>query len=77
MFYVFTDLHDGFERYWTGALSNLGAPKTTASLSGALEFPTARAAYEIAGREGRTVRSLLNFRVGRRPDPINLRSLIS
>lgn len=77
MFYVFTDLQNGFERYWTGELTRLGAPETTATLSGARDFNTARDAYYVAGEEARRSRALLTFRVGRRPDPINLRSLIS
>lgn len=77
MFYVFTDLQNGFERYWTGEFTSLGAPKTTATLSDARDFHTARDAYDVAGEESRHTRALLTFRVGRRPDPINLRSLIS
>lgn len=77
-FFIYTDVESEFgERYWAGDFTKNGTPSTTVKLSGALSFPTPRLAYDHAGNESRFCRALLNFRVGRRPEPINLRSLIA
>jgi hypothetical protein len=77
-FFIYMQPDSGIgERYFTGNFTRLGSPDTTDFLPVAVGFPTARAAYDYAGKEAMFCRALLNFHVGRRPDPINLRSLLS
>lgn len=75
MHVVYTTVLKGAERYWTGAFTQMGTPAITDSLDGAIQFDGARSAYEWAGLESRRCLALGNFRVGRRPTPVNLRSV--
>lgn len=77
-FFIYTDVESQIgERYFVGGFTRTGAPSTTTKLSEGLSFPTPRAAYDFAGNEAKFCRALLGFRVGRRPTPVNLRSLLA
>ena len=60
--------------YWTGRLSPSASAVLTDSVEGARKFATAREAYDFAGERVARCRRMLDFRVGRRPTPVNLRS---
>lgn len=78
MYFIFTDAASELgERYFVGHFTKLGSPSLVVSLSLALAFPTARQAYDHAGEEAKFCRALQTFKVGRRPNPVNLRSLIN
>lgn len=77
MFYVFTNRCTRVdERYWTGEFTSGGSPATTTRLADAAVFDDPAPAYEVAGEASRASAELAHFRVGRRPNPIELRSLI-
>lgn len=78
MYFIYTDVESQLgERFWTGEYTRTQAPSTTNKLADALEFVSARQAYDFAGINVRQCRALLSFRVGRRPNPVNLRSLVN
>jgi hypothetical protein len=57
------------EIYWNG--KGVIFPEMTGTLPHAATFPTARAAYNAAHAH----ESMQLFRVGRRPNPVNLRGV--
>lgn len=67
-FFLYTRPKDR-EIYWSG-VGNI-FPEMTGSLIVAAKFPTARAAYNAAHAH----ESMQLFRVGRRPNPVNLRGV--
>lgn len=66
--YLFTS--DGREIYWDGISHNV--PNATESLLLAAKFPTASAAYGYASNHA----YMQKMRVGRRPNPVNLRGIV-
>lgn len=75
-FYIYTKALSVGERYWTGEFTRAGAPCTTDKYRLAPAFDTARDAYDVATEASRGCRALIHFKVGRRPVPVALRSLI-
>lgn len=69
--FVLIDGSGEFEKFWTGIRTGAGGPCFSPYLENALPFASPALAIEAANR----ARSPLfdDLKVGRRPDPINLR----
>ena len=63
------------ETYWTGDITDAGYPQVSNDFAEAAHFESAAAAYKAATRHAkRGIIHLWRFRVGQRPQPVNLRA---
>jgi len=63
----------GPEAFWTGDITEAGWPARSADLEDALQFATAREAYDAATANLTRAPDLNEFLVGRRPERLHAR----